>query len=442
MRLAATILAALLAAAPAAHADSDTHYADHVVGERAAGMGGAFTALADEAAGAYYNPAGIIAARSVLTQLSMSAYKWRRRSAVMGDVCGTQFRADESTFFGFPGSFGFVKQLRSGSVAHALGLTLVVPHSEKSTISFVDRSARCERYAVGIGGSAFRVDRVFWSALSYAIRPWRFLQAGLSVGVAIRTGTMTSFVAAVPDDGTATAYLPALDFFDGEATIASLFLQAGVIVMPSERLRLGVAVTTPHFRLVGSGRATLMAAVSDPASWQLTSSGSRDDVSYRWQVPLAVALGAAWVARRFTIAADVRIHAPAERYAVLEHPDVGTLVSNERAAVVNASLGGELHLHPRVALRLGVFSNLSSLPEAEIVQGRDRIHLLGLATGASVRTSAASALSFALQAQLGSGSGRAPRLRYEGGVLRSENVLVDSSQQSLVVSVGGSFDVR
>ena len=38
----------------------ESHYNHYAVGERAGGMGGAFTALADEATGAYYNPAGIL----------------------------------------------------------------------------------------------------------------------------------------------------------------------------------------------------------------------------------------------------------------------------------------------------------------------------------------------------------------------------------------------
>ena len=35
------------------------HYANFLIGERAMGLGGAFTAVADDASGIFYNPAGL-----------------------------------------------------------------------------------------------------------------------------------------------------------------------------------------------------------------------------------------------------------------------------------------------------------------------------------------------------------------------------------------------
>ena len=51
----ALVLAVL---SPPARAD-DNHYQNFLVGERAASIGGAYTALSDDASGAYYNPAGL-----------------------------------------------------------------------------------------------------------------------------------------------------------------------------------------------------------------------------------------------------------------------------------------------------------------------------------------------------------------------------------------------
>src|SRR5512134_2351307 len=44
---------------PAASADP-LHYTNLLVGDRAAGMGGAYTAVSDDVTGLYYNPAGIV----------------------------------------------------------------------------------------------------------------------------------------------------------------------------------------------------------------------------------------------------------------------------------------------------------------------------------------------------------------------------------------------
>ena len=48
----------------------ESHYNHYAVGERAGGMGGAFTALADEATGAYYNP------EASWTRLGVDRQRW------------------------------------------------------------------------------------------------------------------------------------------------------------------------------------------------------------------------------------------------------------------------------------------------------------------------------------------------------------------------------
>ena len=70
--LPALAAAALLAAAPAA-ADT-SNFRPYLVGGRAAGMGGAFTALADDGAGPWYNPAGIGFVERSQVSLTGSAY--------------------------------------------------------------------------------------------------------------------------------------------------------------------------------------------------------------------------------------------------------------------------------------------------------------------------------------------------------------------------------
>src|SRR2546428_3805175 len=59
--------------APGSRAD-DSNFRPYVVGGRASGMGGAFTALADDGSGPYYNPGGIAFARRSSVSLNASVY--------------------------------------------------------------------------------------------------------------------------------------------------------------------------------------------------------------------------------------------------------------------------------------------------------------------------------------------------------------------------------
>src|SRR5215475_4137880 len=63
----------LMFCAQAARAD-DANFRPYIVGSRAAGMGGAFTALADDGSGPYYNPGGLAFVRRSQVALSASVY--------------------------------------------------------------------------------------------------------------------------------------------------------------------------------------------------------------------------------------------------------------------------------------------------------------------------------------------------------------------------------
>lgn len=65
-----------LVLAPALQAD-EYHYRDILIGDRAAGLGGAFTAVADDASGLYYNPAGVVYTTNPRISGSVSAYNHR-----------------------------------------------------------------------------------------------------------------------------------------------------------------------------------------------------------------------------------------------------------------------------------------------------------------------------------------------------------------------------
>ena len=52
----------------------DFHYTNLLIGDRASGMGGAYTAVSDDATGLYYNPAGIAYTMGRSFSASVNAY--------------------------------------------------------------------------------------------------------------------------------------------------------------------------------------------------------------------------------------------------------------------------------------------------------------------------------------------------------------------------------
>jgi hypothetical protein len=70
---------AAVAAPLGASMASDTNYQTYPIGNRAMGMGGAFTAFGDDAGGEFYNPAGLALLTGVSGSVSQSAYSLQSR---------------------------------------------------------------------------------------------------------------------------------------------------------------------------------------------------------------------------------------------------------------------------------------------------------------------------------------------------------------------------
>lgn len=442
-------LSLLVSLPSSSHADSDTHYQDYLVGERAAGMGGAFVALANEATGAYYNPAGIISEGSTLIQLSMSAYKLRHRKVQVADICGTPISDDDDAFFGFPGSLGFVHQFRTGEVHHGLGLTVVVPYWDRSSQIFTsgDKKILCSERTLTVGGSQMLVDRVFWGGISYAIKPWRFLQFGATAGFSIRSYSYNVLLSLVSD---AENSFPVIAFHNMEAVLWSFFAQVGVIITPVSGLRLGLTFTSPYVRIVGDGRTDIIYAAGLAQDRSQTGGLVLEEAEAYWEVPFRLSLGAAYThKKRFSVALDVTLHGPVDSYPVLRNQllsDAGltsVVGHNRRDVVVNVNLGTEVLVHRKLALRLGFFTNLSSYPNEPGLDDFDHVQKFGFTLGATYRSTRRSALSLAVQGQVGQLNTTATRIKM--GALKTpqyDEFDVEATDLSLILSVGGSFDIR
>ena len=74
MRRNLCLLSWILLKLPGISRADDQHYQSFVVGDEAMGMGGAYTAIAADPSGGWYNPAGIVDVRNTSLSLSANLY--------------------------------------------------------------------------------------------------------------------------------------------------------------------------------------------------------------------------------------------------------------------------------------------------------------------------------------------------------------------------------
>ncbi len=83
------VFSAMLACMAVPAAADELHYTNLLIGDRASGMGGAYTAVSDDATGLYYNPAGIAyAAGRTSMPVLMHIMTMRKRTKASSEATG------------------------------------------------------------------------------------------------------------------------------------------------------------------------------------------------------------------------------------------------------------------------------------------------------------------------------------------------------------------
>ena len=132
------ILASLILVIQTTASADDQHYNNILIGDRAAGLGGAYTAISDDASGMFYNPAGIVYTENL--QLSASANALHKTELVYKDVLngGDWTRKSDNIV---PNYFGMTTKLGDGYLGFSYAVTdfeLKDQDSEFTTIDGVD----------------------------------------------------------------------------------------------------------------------------------------------------------------------------------------------------------------------------------------------------------------------------------------------------------------
>ncbi len=98
------------------------HYTNLLIGDRATGMGGAYTAVSDDATGLYYNPAGVAYSTGRSLSASVNAY-YNNEKTYKGVIAGNGWTRRSSSLL--PNYFGVVQPIGN----FKLGFSYAVPDS-------------------------------------------------------------------------------------------------------------------------------------------------------------------------------------------------------------------------------------------------------------------------------------------------------------------------
>ncbi|HZJ55192.1 MAG TPA: hypothetical protein VFD38_13715, partial [Myxococcaceae bacterium] len=346
------------------------------VGGRAAGMGGAFTALSDDGSGGYHNPGGLAFTPSSSLSFSLNAYGFAGGTVkdALGD--GNDFVYRDLQVF--PVASAGIKKL--GEVEPETG---VAPHTLFFSVFIPDGLTTDDRAQLGDVANAYfsrRYNQTLWIGGGYAIRLGR---VGIGAGAYALIGSTSYFLDLniVTPGGAQFVILSARDDLNTLGFVGS----AGVRWDVTDQLRLGLSVFTPEW---GGGSRTSFVRIGFSDGTTAGGFASQDqDLAATPSLPLRVQAGVAWEAGRWTVAADLIFLGPRQIQDNPERAPDGLDRLVVRRPVLNVAVGGEVALGGGFALRAGFFTDFASSDPSRVdVDNTSHVNHYGLTLSGGLRT--------------------------------------------------------
>ncbi len=388
-----------------------SNYNSILIGERAAGMGGAFTALSgDPAACSFYNPATLARMEGSSLSAAVSVYnKYETNFGEARDFTGAPLRINQGSFIPVPTSSGSVYSFRN----FAFGLSIVIPDSQ--TFNGEVNSSDTNVSLLNIQ------DESLWVGGNLALNINEELAIGLTMYY-----TSRNYSRSVTDrliTGAETSIT------NTEKTLSnnSLIYILGNYYQIDKNWQLGFSHRFSALEISGHGTYF----DSEVATTGAPPSTDENGILSETRIPSKTTIGLAYEqTKKLTVSMDISYFGN-ERYYDLEG-SFGDLIIHK--PTWNLNLGTEYQLKSWLGLRFGIYTNFSSAPEIpdNVTERRpDHIDMLGFSANAAIYTSSQSSLT--IGGYYNGGRGHSTQ-RVSGAIKK-----VSASLQTFTLLIGTTF---
>lgn len=345
------------------------NYNSVLIGDRAAGMGGAYTALSDDpAACSFYNPATLSRMKGSTLSAAVNIYKkFDTNYGKNTDFLKAPLRINRGTIVPVPSSSGSVYNFQNFAIA----LSIVFPDFDYYTGEI--RSKTNETSFL-----SYR-DESLWVGGSIALNITSRSSLGLTMYYVSQT-----FNRSLTDqytDGGDTINI------SEEKTISNnhLIYLLGYYYKINPNWSFGTSLRTASLKVASRGTyfKTRLGTVSG-----VSPTVNISNLKSETRIPSKISLGIAYdEPRKQTISFDVSFY-DSERYVDITETVAQDIYNHK--PTLNAAIGYEKHLKDWLSLRLGAYTNFSSfedIPNNPTRRYGDHINMWGFSTNFGIHTS-------------------------------------------------------
>jgi hypothetical protein len=351
------------------------------LGGRAAGMGGAYTALACDEGALHYNPASLSCAAASHLELTANAYVLQGMRAT--GALGRGGNISATTYHSIPSIVGAVRVLKEGSARTyfdtypnrlTFGFTVSVPRTIALKVDPPNPSA------LNSFAYAIREDLTV-GEVGFGYQFNREVSVGVAFGGVLRTSERhSSWLLASQGNKFFT--------FSGDRSSLAVGGRAkvGVLVRPYKNISFGLVLTAPSLHLFGSAKESGTFSRADGT--ESTAVPTRSQGSSELGLPARVAFGFAYVKRRYTFSGDLSVnfaHQVRLAYGMTAQAISGVSAPSPVPDLVmspgiqpNVNLGASVPFGKEKEINIGLFTDLSSVSQVDIDKnGASRVNMYG-----------------------------------------------------------------
>jgi long-chain fatty acid transport protein len=391
------LLSSALAGAPGAARADDTNFRPYIIGSRAAGMGGAFTAIADDGSGPYYNPGGLAFVHR--SQLSLSGSVYGLVNGTFKDALGDGHDFSYHSLNIFPTTTSAVWRLGPADApsGDVLAVSVFVPDAY---------NADGRDQLVSSTNAFFFTTQVqtVWGGGTYARRIGK---VGIGVTGFVLFGTRLAQLDLT--EAVSSSEFATISERIDETTFGVLGA-AGVRWDATDQLSLGLSVYSPAW---GGGSRRVFARVTAAPLGGGTPQiavNNVDGLNASPAEPMRIQAGVAWRSGPLTLAADAIYLAAREVVDDEDRAPEGLERRIVRKAVVNGSVGMEYVIQDRFPFRAGFFTDFAASPDssaASDAENTNHINRFGGTASIGLRTEHTNT-DFGVNVSAGSGNDTVP----------------------------------
>ena len=349
-------------------ATTDFNYINDLIGGRATGLGGAYTAISDDPSGAYYNPAGLVFAFDNQISLSVNSYK-NKNIKMDKAVSGEPYKQDIESFY--PSFFGVVQSLGPLKIA----LTFLNYNNEIldqadffTNITAYDDSGNPYPATYNINYNI--TDNTLLGGISAAM----FITDNLSIGVtgyAMRRSRQQIANQIITFDKTSVTTYQLTNQYLTEL-VWGFTGTLGIQYMPANSLAIGLSMNkgvimnhqlVSQIYLKNESAGSNMYELNPDGTYKFTYKKSKTEYTDS-ELPYVFRGGVAWFpSKRFLLTGDVIYNRGAKYY------------QNVVEDTLNYAAGMEVFVTSSFPVRVGFFTNFANTPKIDPNQYYQEMHV-------------------------------------------------------------------